>query len=101
MILRAGLRPLVVGKDGRCYEKEEWHTSNTFWQGDQQNLLVADNQTNDYQNGSAERRLFLSRYAWGENAAPSAPQPESVAATGKLPTLGWTGQRISNDLRDE
>lgn len=47
-IMRRGLKPLVVGRDGRAYEKEEWFESATFRRGGQRNLLVADNQTRQY-----------------------------------------------------
>jgi hypothetical protein len=40
-----GLRVLVVGRDGQAYDPEHWHRSNTFWQSREENLLVADNQT--------------------------------------------------------
>jgi hypothetical protein len=76
-LLRAGLKVLVVGRDGRGYEKEEWARSETFWQGAQRNLLVADNQTRDYEEGNALRRLYLSRSAWGEQAAPALPHGET------------------------
>ena len=64
-ILNKGKRVIVVGKDGLGYEKEAWHESKTFWISDQENLLVADNQTRDYQDGTAERRRYLSSIAWG------------------------------------
>jgi hypothetical protein len=67
----AGLKALVAGRDGRAYEDEEWPRSETYCQGEQRNLLVADNQTKDYTNGSPRRRLFLSRFAWGDKANPS------------------------------
>ena len=70
-VLRRGLKALVVGRDGRAYEPEEWHRSETLWQGEQGNLLVADNQTRDYASGSTRQRTFLSRFAWGDKAAPS------------------------------
>ena len=31
-----GLKPLVVGRGGRGYEKDEWDISNTFWHGEQE-----------------------------------------------------------------
>ena len=65
-ILAMGKRVIVVGKDGRGYEKEEWRESRTFWRYEQENLLIADNQTRDYQEGSSERRRYLSDFAWGE-----------------------------------
>ena len=47
-IEKMGLRPLVVGKDGKGYKKNEWNISNTFWQGTQGNLMISDNQTRKY-----------------------------------------------------
>jgi hypothetical protein len=70
----AGLRVLVVDRFGRSFEPENWSESRTFWQGDQEGLLVADNQTDLYQYGDDELRLLLSRYAWGERAAPGKPR---------------------------
>lgn len=64
-ILNKGSRVIVVGKDGVGYEKDEWHKSKTFWQCDQENLLITDNQSRDYQDGTAERRRFLSLVSWG------------------------------------
>jgi hypothetical protein len=61
-----GLRPVVVGRDGRAYEVEEWPRSHTYRSGGQSNLLVADNRTEDWQRASPELRQRLSRHAWGE-----------------------------------
>jgi hypothetical protein len=74
---RMGLRAAVVGADGQAYEKERWHESNTFWQSQQQNLVVEDNQSRDYRDGDASRRLFLSLLAWGENANPGVSTGDS------------------------
>lgn len=63
-ILKMNKKVCVVGKDGACYEKEEWDRSNTFWQSEQENLLVADNQTIDYQYGSLERCRELFSITW-------------------------------------
>lgn len=64
-ILGTGLRPIVAGKDGLGYEKEDWARSNTFRKSNQENLLVADNQTRLYQNAEVQTRLRLSAFAWG------------------------------------
>ncbi len=69
-ILRLGLRPLVVGRDGDGYEKEQWHLANTFRQGRQENLLIADNQTDVYEMSNIEERSELSGFAWGLLARP-------------------------------
>jgi hypothetical protein len=69
-IVRLGLRPLVVGCDGVGYEKEHWHLANTFRQCSQENLLIADNQTDLYAMADAAGRAALSRLAWGPHARP-------------------------------
>lgn len=69
-ILRLGLRPLVVARTGESFEKEQWHLSNTFRQSAQENLLVADNQTDAYAQADGEERIKLSRQAWGPFARP-------------------------------
>jgi len=69
-VLRLGLKVLVVGRDGEGYPPERWHLSNTFWQSNQENLLVADNQTEAYIAADPADRAVLSRYAWGELARP-------------------------------
>ena len=65
-VQQKGLRTLVVGRDGRAYDVEEWPDSRTFRTGEQENLLIADNQTRDYQTASRRRRRRLSRDSWGE-----------------------------------
>jgi hypothetical protein len=66
-----GLRVVVTGRDGRLYEPAEWARSRTFWQREQENLLVADNQTRVYANGDDETRAGLAAFAWGAEADPA------------------------------
>ena len=68
-----GLRTLVVARDGSVYDHERWPLARTFWQGDQEQLLVADNQTRSYGDGGTDRRRLLSAFAWGAHADPHAP----------------------------
>jgi hypothetical protein len=75
-IQRKGLRALVVDRHGVSYDAHEWPHSNTLWQGDQEGLLVADNQTRLYANGGLDRRALLAAFAWGPYAAPRAPVRE-------------------------
>jgi hypothetical protein len=72
-VQRRGLRTLVVDRDGVSYDQEDWPRSRTLWQGDQEGLMVADNQTRIYANGGLERRRLLSAFAWGSLADPSPP----------------------------
>jgi hypothetical protein len=67
-VLARGLRTLVVARDGQAREHTEWAEADVFWQGDQSDLLVADNQTRIYQRAKPESRLMLARYAWGDQA---------------------------------
>ena len=76
-IQNMGLRTLVVARDGAFYDQPEWYAGETFWRGDQQGLLVADNQTRSYANGSYDRRRLLSAFAWGPRMHPSPPAEES------------------------
>jgi hypothetical protein len=78
-VLNMGLRTLVVARDGAFYDHPEWHAGETFWRGEQQGLLVADNQTRSYINGSYDRRRLLSAFAWGPESAPSPPASERPA----------------------
>lgn len=61
---------LVVDSLGATYDAEHWDRSCTFYQGEQDGLLVADNQTLFYTNGDADRRRLLSTLAWGPHADP-------------------------------
>lgn len=67
-VAAAGLRTLVVGRDEHAYEPEAWPGSRTFRSADQQNLLVADNQTRSYDQASARERARLRRATWGPAA---------------------------------
>ena len=63
-IMAAGLQALVVGADGHGYEPPEWPQARTFWISQQENLLVADNRTRAYEEGSPELREQLAFRAW-------------------------------------
>lgn len=63
-----GLRVLVVDREGLLCEPEQWDKSHTFWQAEQERLLVADNQTRRYALGDHDRKLLLARFAWGADA---------------------------------
>ena len=61
-----GLRTLVVGRDGTAFDRSDWPLSRTFRSGDQENLLVADNRTRQYEAATEPERQRLARMAWGE-----------------------------------
>jgi hypothetical protein len=64
-LLGAGKRPYVVARDGRAYGVSDWMHSHTFWIADQENLMVADNQTRRYQEATACEKMVLTFDAWG------------------------------------
>jgi hypothetical protein len=64
-LLAKGLRLFVTGVDGKVYEWRQWVNSFTFRTHEQQNLLVGDNQTNDYQTSAANRKAYLEFMTWG------------------------------------
>ena len=70
-VTHLGLRPLVVARTGESFEKEQWHVSDTFRQSRQQNLLIADNQTDAYLAANAADRAMLSKRAWGRFSRPA------------------------------
>jgi len=67
-VAHMGLKALVVGKDGKAYEDKYWYRAETFRQGNQGNLLIADNQTDAYAKADPETKWILSRRSWGEYA---------------------------------
>lgn len=69
-LLSKGYELLVVGRNGMGYPPADWFKSNTFWQGTQENLLVADNQTERYALATPREQLLLSCSAWGCSQNP-------------------------------
>ncbi|MGZ4245991.1 MAG: hypothetical protein ACXVSE_17015 [Solirubrobacteraceae bacterium] len=64
-----GLRAVVVGRDGRAYDRDRWRESRTFRAGEQDNLLVEDNRTRQYEEAQGRWRRKLARLAWGQPLA--------------------------------
>lgn len=75
-VLAQGGRAVVVGRDARAYDVDEWPASATYRSGDQRNLLVADNRTDDWQRAGRRLRRRLSRDAWGDSVAESVTARE-------------------------
>jgi hypothetical protein len=77
--LDQGLGVRVVGRDGTSYRPHEWPTSSTFRSGAQENLLVADNRTRQWDAADAAERTMLARRAWGSDPAATAAQVRADA----------------------
>lgn len=67
-VLAMGLRTLLVDRRGVAFDKEEWHRADAFRQARQEDLLIADNQTDAYERAAPAQRAELSRLAWGPHA---------------------------------
>jgi hypothetical protein len=63
-VLRRGLRVMVVGHDGIAYGIADWPGSHTFWQYQQENLLIHDNRTMAYSRADVARQRQLCHAAW-------------------------------------
>ncbi len=63
-IVARGLKPVVVGSNGRFYDISEWKSSSTFWINEQANLIAADNRTRQYANATEEGRARFQDFAW-------------------------------------
>jgi hypothetical protein len=90
---RLGLTSLVVDRSGSVYTPDNWYLSRTFCQGEQEGLLVADNQSAYYANGDLARRRLLATFAWGPAADPVAPASSGAEASGD-------GQGVTFDKED-
>lgn len=64
--IKKGMKVLVLDKHGLTYEPSEWRMSNTFWIGNQENLLVTDNQSTIYSEANAEEKETMTTLAWGK-----------------------------------
>lgn len=69
-IIQKGLSVLVVNRKGETFEIPEWPESHTFWNYDQEFLLISDNQTEKYRQGDSKLRAHLKIDAWGRTTRP-------------------------------
>jgi hypothetical protein len=61
------LATLVCGADGRGYPPTEWMAAETLFTPGQRQLLIADNQTRNYSEGSIVHRRALEALVWGRH----------------------------------
>lgn len=64
-LLKKNLTVGVVNNNGDFFDLQEANKANTFWNNQQENLLVADNQTELYKNANETQKKQLSLLAWG------------------------------------
>jgi hypothetical protein len=66
-----GLRPVMVSRHG-AVEVGDWPEARVFRSGAQEELLVRDNRTRQYDDADPRRKAFLARMAWGDRAVVGA-----------------------------
>jgi hypothetical protein len=64
-LIERGLVPYVVARDSGPLPPERWPDAGVFWQGAQEELLVADRKTVAYEYATVPVREVFARYAWG------------------------------------
>lgn len=66
-LIKQGLKPLVAGADGKYYEQDQWPQSGTFRVPGQPNLLIADNQTTNYELATQNDQKQIEKNTWGKS----------------------------------
>lgn len=64
-IRRRDLEALVVGRDGVAYLPDAWPESHTFRSGDQVNLMISDNRTEEWLATASPLKEQQAARAWG------------------------------------
>jgi hypothetical protein len=63
-LIAKGYDILLTGINGKTYKINNWIESQTFWHGDQKNLLIQDNQTQFYNLASESEKKIFENKAW-------------------------------------
>jgi hypothetical protein len=64
-LIKKGFQALVVDKNGKAYQIHEWNRPNIFWKGNQEDLLIADKQSEEYRLAPPTIKSKLKELAWG------------------------------------
>lgn len=65
-VLDMGFEVRMVDKNGNSFIPKNWSNANVFWYGNQENLMIEDNQTVKYIEASEEEKRLYSKLAWGK-----------------------------------
>ena len=69
-VMMKGLTCLIVGRDGRGYGPDWWAISRTFRLGRQENLLVHDNMTREFDRLTVAEKVVTAHRTWGRLDRP-------------------------------
>lgn len=67
-VIDSGMDVKMVTRGGDALAPADWSDVAVFWQGNQGELMVADNQTGTYSRAEGGVRRVLSGFAWGERS---------------------------------
>lgn len=67
-VMRMGLRLALVDRYGRIYDPGQWPNSKTFRLGNQEDLMISDNQTRRFEEMSEPERATHVMMSWGHSA---------------------------------
>lgn len=70
-VMAMGLGVRVVDCNGVAYAETEWNRSDTFWHGNQSQLMISDNQTRKFATADVNEKSRLTFFAWGEGVVDS------------------------------
>ena len=63
-LINMGWQVCIVDKNGKIYLPGQWDKSNTFWINQQEDLLVSDNQTQQYAIADTAGKTNMTNDAW-------------------------------------
>ena len=74
---RKGLRAVIVDREGRGFDVQDWSRSRTFRLGGQEGLILHDNQTRRFESMPPGERVAHCRLTWGDYlGAPPDDYPD-------------------------
>lgn len=74
-MLHEGKRLVLVDRNGRCLEPDQWPTSGCFRSGNQENLMIADNQTRSFDGLTQPEKDTHLLMSWGDSIKPVRGYP--------------------------
>jgi hypothetical protein len=97
---RAGLSAITVDRDGRGYDVGDWWRGRLFRLGDQEDLLLTDNQSRAFNKMSAGARATHIRMTWGDYLSPAPDDFPRLAFRFRKGSLSTTKTMWIERLRD-
>lgn len=79
-VIAHGFDVAIVGRDGSAIPPARWCDAALFSNGEQRDLLVADNQTVDYELAEPERQAALRHLRWGIQVERAQARQQSLTS---------------------